>query len=79
MRKLFTVLLAIISAGAFAQVGNTYQIGGVGDEQGGDTLAYYYIENRDSNGRAGMLIHNVKDSLWITLKRHGKNVCQCAL
>jgi len=67
MRKLITALLTIVSLTTFAQVGNTYQIGGVGDEQGGDTLAYYYFANRDSNGRAGLLIHNVKDSLWITL------------
>jgi len=62
MRIVLTLLLASVAYFATAQ---TYEIGVHGDSQGGDTTAYYVIQNRDTLGKSALLITNSEDSLWI--------------
>jgi len=62
MKRLLTILLSTVALFATAQ---TYEIGVHGDSQGGDTTAYYVIQNRDTLGKSALLITNSEDSLWI--------------
>ncbi len=65
MKKLIVLLFSFLTFTVSAQIGNTYQVGGTGDSQGGDTLVYSYIQNRNDAGRAGQIINNQNDTLFI--------------